>query len=513
MYKVLIVDDEVLVRIGIKSYIQWDELGLVLIGEASNGIEALKIIEEEYPEIILLDIKMPEMDGIELLRILNKRKIFARVIVLSCHDDYEYVREALKLGAMDYILKLSLKPDELKKLLLKTVDSILDSPSKNESYGEDLLGMYIKQILTNSACSSLDFFHSRQISDFNARINGSKNISCMIRLPHGEGRKQDAAYNVVKEVVKEYDQSICLNYTDDEILVIFSDVAGTEEIGDLLRRTIALIKSYLDSKAQAGLSNVFSGTENIADSFRQCTDSLEYLFYYNNMDIISYTDCKSVFEKNSLSSRRFMENLSKYIELCDEENTVKTIDSLFEEIICGRNVSPHAVKVCIIEVINLFSTGLRLYSLSFPDMGILSPYAEISNQSNIYQLKEYILHFIREFFHFLNVFNKTQIRDEINIAKNFIIENYYKDINLGMVARTINISENYFSTIFKKETGLSFIDYLNKIRIQKARDLILGDKVKASKVAYMVGYNSISYFSKTFKKLTGQNPSDLSGIK
>ena len=513
MYKVLIVDDEVLVRIGIKSYIQWDKLGLVLIGEASNGIEALKIIEVEYPEIILLDIKMPEMDGIELLRVLSRRKIFARVIILSCHDDYEYVREALKLGAIDYILKLSLKPDELEKLLLKTVDSILDSPYKSKSYEEDLLNLYIKQLLADGTCNSLDSFDSKQISDFNTRINGSDNISCMIRLPHDEGRKRDVAYNVVKEVIKEYDKSICLNDTADDILIILSDINGMEEIRNLLERTIALLKSYLDIEARIGLSNIFSGMENIADSFRQCRHSLEYLFYYENMDIILYHDIKPVFEKNSLSSRKFMENLSKYIEFCDEENTFSTIDSLFGEIICVRNVSPHAVKVCIIEVINLFSSGLRLYNLSFPDMGIISPYAEISDKTNIYQLKDYILQFIREYFCFLNNFNKTQIRDDINIAKNFIMENYFKDINLGMVARTINVSENYFSTMFKKETGLNFIDYLNKIRIQKARDLILGDKVKAGKAAYMVGYNSVSYFSKTFKKLTGLNPGNISGTK
>lgn len=138
MTKVLIVDDEVLVRVGIKSSIAWQEYGFELVGEASNGIDALEIIREQNPDILITDIKMPKMDDIELLKELEKAGSPIQSVVLSFYNEFEYVREAMKHGAKDYILKLSMEPKELLEILLKIKENLMMNSQKPVSVGQEL---------------------------------------------------------------------------------------------------------------------------------------------------------------------------------------------------------------------------------------------------------------------------------------------------------------------------------------------------------------------------------------
>lgn len=509
MFKVLIVDDDILVRVGIKSFIQWEKLGLILVGEASNGKEALELIENECPDIILLDIKMPEMDGIDLLKILNDRKVQSKVIVLSCHDEYVYVREALNLGAVDYILKLSLKQDELKNILVKTRDLLItDSLQQSVKERDGLLDDYINALLEKDTKSYRNT-NTKEVNEFISALNSGSSIMCLVTLAQQENQKTGTAFNVVKEINKEYSDAFTVLNSKNEILMILSKIGSNGEISKYIERVLSTLKLYLNVDIAASISNSFESVDLIRQAYSQCVHSMSYSFYFSNREVIYYRDTKPFCTKNKFFSKEITDNLYRSIESKDYNNTCNIISSLFENVIFKKDISPYVVKNCLIEIINIFSSDLRFHNLSFTDMSKISPYTRVLEKSNIYELKQWMDNFVDDYFDFIKQISKCNVRDEIKEAKGYVLENYNQDINLSNVAKVVNMSENYFSSVFKKETGEAFIDFLNRIRIQKAKELVLNHNYKVYEICDMVGYNSVSYFSKMFKKLTGSNVIEL----
>ena len=147
--KILIVEDEVLVRCGLRSMVNWEKLGLDVIGDASNGKEALEIYEKEKPDIVMTDIKMPVMDGLELIEKIREQDQSTRIVLLTCYEEFSYLMRAMKLGVSDYILKLKMKPDEIEKAMEKVCKELeqKNPDSKNETKAvqdkSDLFGQYV----------------------------------------------------------------------------------------------------------------------------------------------------------------------------------------------------------------------------------------------------------------------------------------------------------------------------------------------------------------------------------
>lgn len=506
MFKVLIVDDDILVRVGIKSFIQWEQLGLILVGEASNGKEALELIETESPDIVLLDIRMPDMNGIDLLKEMEQRQIKTQVIVLSCYSDYEYVREAMKLGAVDYILKLSLKPDELTSILLKVRNLLLEKASGKEAIKrENILDEYIIKKIENKK-NNKEYINNQQINSFISNIDAGNNFLCTVNSTQEQNGKNYLVNNIIKEVLRESDSIYIIDYP--QILILFTRVVNSSEVYEIIERIVSVLKSYVSLDICVGISSAFIGVDSLNEAYLQCIHSINYSFYYENRNVILYDETRRFLDNNNLLNKEIYSDLSKYIESMNLEETRNVINLLFDKIIEEKSASPDVVKDGIIEIINIFSNLLKSYYSSFSDMRILSPYSEIMKKSNIYQLRQWFDSFITEFYNFTKQILGNKFREEIMKAKEYIIENYNKDIDLSMVAKFVNQSENYFSYMFKKETGENFIDYLNNIRIKKAKELLLNHDYKVYEVADIVGYNSISYFIKIFKKTAGCSPNE-----
>ncbi len=347
--KVLIVDDEILVRKGVSMGVNWSELGFDEVKEASNGLEALTYAKTAYPELVLTDIKMPKMDGLELIDALKKHCPDTIVIVLSCINDSEYIREAMKFNrALDYIPKLSMSTEELIEVVKRAKNYIKESPAILPQKGvtsEIHIFNHEKEVLLRQAIESNDLIEMK---------------------------------NIIKQCFKE---AKAQSYSLEQFI-------DWHEI-------YALLSSML--KRQHGNMNTLRFKNQKAYDYLRQSNSL------NQMET------------------RFLDIMTVYI---DELKLLKN-----------------------------------------------------------------------------KVFSK-----EINEAIAYINKNYQRPLKLTDIAHHVGMNESYVSRLFKKCLNINFVDYLNHIRVSKAKELLIQQQLSVSEIAYQVGYQNESYFSRIFKAIEGVSP-------
>ncbi len=333
--KVLIVDDEILVRKGIVMSIDWKEIGFSGIFECSNGEEAIKIVESEVPDLILTDIKMPKVDGLELIEIVSKRFPNIVIIVLSCINDSDYVRRALKYNkAIDYIPKLSMSRDEIIEVVERAKNFITEA---------------------NISDSRRIFVNNELIEDIQKAI---------------EDEQIDVVVGILKKCFENVDKSIsCFN-----------------------------LKGWSD------LLFVFTN-------------------YYKNL---------------------------------------------------GGNIDE--IKI-----------------------GDFTYYDYFYSSRNVEILEKRFVDFVEIYFKYLAEFECKGINEELRKAVNYIRTNFKQDIKLSEVANEVGLNETYFSRIFKKQFEVNYSDYLNNLKLNKSKELLVNTNLSIYEISVEVGYNSESYFSRIFK--------------
>jgi two-component system response regulator YesN len=363
MYKVFFVDDEASMRMGIRESIDWESSNYSLAGEAPDGEMALSLMQEILPDILITDIKMPFMDGIELSRKAKKTMPWIKIIILSGHDEFEYAKQAIAIGVEDYLLK----PVTSGKLM-ETLD-------------------YIAAKINDERRSNVEKL-----------IASMKDVTMSGLLPFAEANK--------------------LPLIDKLRYATMSEVPG-------------FVDDYLDSFESTAITSII-------------------FLYYIFMDIL-------------LNSAKIIEELG---------GDAKEILSDYFDI--GNLISDSSGDIAGVDSTKSLLSSVLEKVIKFRDSATGSKYSKI-----IQKAQEYIL-------------------------KNFAD----KDISLHSVAKEVNISPNHFSTIFSKEMGETFISYITRIRIEKAKELLKTTQMRMSDIGYEAGYNDTHYFSYVFKKHTGVTPKE-----
>lgn len=415
MKKIMIVDDEILVRIGIKSILNWEEHGYTIIAEAQNGLEALEKIKENKPDIVLTDLMMDEMDGFDLIKVCSKEYPQIKFIVLSNYNDFDNVKKAMKIGAFDYIFKLTAKPDEILKILNELTNAYDDKKQGNNinSAGEDV--------------------STKNTTEMKYRV-----IESIIHQ----------SYISEEQIIKEF-QALGLTTDLQKPYVVFyvsiNDYFSVEfkenfiEINLLKFAMGNIIHEVISKNNQAEVYNYHNG---------------ELIVIINPRNNLSYDSlCKAIAED--------FETISEYLKRY-----------------LGVGITASLGPMCI--GIEKFSAAIKMNLQA------------ISQKLVGGEGKLYIYD------------NNT--RPEIIEVKKYILDNISRNLTISVAAKYTNMSESYFSHIFKKEVGMSFVDYVNKMRISKATELLENTGLQVNKIASLVGIDNANYFSVLFKKITGKSP-------
>ncbi|GKX29313.1 DNA-binding response regulator [Vallitalea longa] len=507
MIRTIIVDDDYLVRMFLLAVTDWEKEGFEIVDNVQDGEQALEIIERLRPELVITDISMPVMDGISLIKEIKKRDFFCKIIVLSCHDDFDYVKEALKEGADDYILKNSFNK--------KNIDSILENlRSKVEEGRQEIrekakllhladLGSneLKKKFLINVINNKYNYEQLKGKSANNdIRISLLKTAVIEIKIlltykpnDKSDQQKQAEIFNdligMSKNIIDtKYKYEIIatkdFNYT---IIIDAVSISSHEVLNEIATKIHIFIEEHYKLKSVIGVSDICIGKDSLKNAFSHAQKAIERSFYNENE--IFYHELKSIIYKEKCYTR-FYDDIKKLLITVDIEEILKKskeqIDYFERE-----HINPQIV----IEWLKKMDDILK-----------------VARENQIYEhitSIEQVKSMVDDYREHINYYPNISVKiTNIIVAKaiQHINNNYDKTISLTSVADYLQVNSTYLSRLFKQETKMNFTDYLAIVRIDNAKSLLSSTDKKIKDIAKLCGFYDYRYFCKIFKKIVGRNP-------
>jgi two-component system, response regulator YesN len=510
MRKILIVDDEKLIRLGVKAMIEKKQKDFYDITLCSNGKEALELVQREKFDIVLTDIRMPQMDGITFIQNLQSVEFKPAILILSGYDDFNYALEALKCGAKDYLLK-PIKREELYSSIDK-VEKELEA-SKEIASKEVLVSSYIEDFRANE----LNYIFLRtniseeEIEESGKRLeldifNDKYYLGLALGSETGSSMNNDFR-NDIHLTIEDFmrsrkNKNIYIFDNDCGVVIIANDLSVFEYLEGRYSKE-SFFKLFI------GISEELSGIKEVKKAYCQAREALKYrtFSYYYGTTLISYS---SISKKSTdfVMPTEKVEILRNLIET-DREKEIEKI--LFELLNEGK---ARDFSILYVEELNKQINQIVLQEIKskffLKEEEVLERFQKFKEIYCFNNFKEYS-HDLKEFILYLNEYIRTMkdlYGDKKNIDKaiDYINENYYKDLNLAIVSNEVSLNYSYFSQVFKEYTGENFVNYLKKIRINKAKVLLRDSDYKIYEVAQKVGYEDSKQFAKIFRSVTGVSP-------
>jgi len=519
MYKVLIVDDEVLVRVGLKTTIDWEVNGFTIVAEASNGEQGYEQYMKHLPDVIITDIKMPKKDGLWLIEQIRKENQLARILILTVHDDFSYVRKALKIDVDDYILKSEIEDEEL-VAIMKSVKKNLDMQNNTKHVDEKELKN--KNDIKRSIFADLikcDFNLDASLLDRCSRIEFPVSntklafMSIMINMNKSEmdvdsnllNQMNHAVINILLDLLAERQiDYIYMNQANRYMMLLSSQALSEAELNRLLHSANSSVKQYFDCSLGVIYTDVFDDIKEAETIFKDFSEKELILFYKYGTRFSANANSISFYEPNVFNMRK--EHNKKIVEAISTEN-IDGVKKLIDEVrgyFEKSGVNPKLVKIFYSNLMNdIFSN----YGLFLENSQVFKTYEhyhyKIENAEYLQSILQLLDDFIRKL---INEIRQTRYSNStvlINSAINFIEYHYDEKISLDDVAQKLHLSKHYLCSAFKKATGENMSLYINKLRIEKAKSLLLEPNGRAKEIFEEVGYSNQQYFSKVFKRITG----------
>lgn len=521
MYKLMIVDDEEEVRHGIINSIDWSRYGFEVINEAENGQEALDIIDEIIPDVLITDICMPLMDGLELTSSINEHFPTIKIIVITGFDDFSFAQKAIKHGVTDYILKPIL-PDDiyelLKKLKIRLDQEVREKEDINklQKHYSDSLPILKDSFLTSLILGNPD---SNTIKNrttlFKLRITGSLFASAVINITGITELKKFAILTEIKEILEKHNIGETFFY-DSTIVILFAFNNKNQNIVrnklfSLLGEIRQTIEKFLKLSITIGLGNIQDSQSKFKESYKTAISALEYHLILGENKIIFVEDL----EPSTINFFHFdeekEEKLISCIKFCREKDVSAAVEALFLNL-QTEHISVKEYQIFFMEILSSLLKLARLFQIDssnvLPDNADM--YVELSRFKTITQVKDWLVSFCINLMNNISLqrANKTQIIFE---KANDYIKINYSDHKLSVqkLADYLYISPSYLNSLFKKEASTTFLKYLINIRLSKAKELLREKTLTISEVAEKVGYPDVSYFSYFFKKNIGKSPREF----
>lgn len=522
MYRVVIAEDEMLVRLGLKHSINWSDYDMTVIADVANGQEALDLYEKEMPEVLITDIKMPIMDGMELISRVRDINSDAQIIILTCVEDFETVRKALSHNVQDYILKLEMTPEDMGHILARTKEK-LDHLHKAEYVKTDVdieivKDNLIKEYLHGTRYSEAEF--SKKAASLHMRIQPYQVVVTLMeidRIDHLSKHFKDnkgklvriSLLKVLSEVLTNYGYGEAFADTDSRYLIIFgfnehySEQKMKETIHTIIEHIRHVMNMYFNISISFVINEAKFGFHSMREQYNECVTKLEEKFFLGMGSNTYVGGQNSLRIPESMHNRLLQLVLDWKVNDAAKNAIEKSIISFLDkEINVGATEMKREFKIWLL----MAAFSSRLPKADMPQ--IVSDYSDRITDA---QTLEEMLDVFSTYFQTLDdyISNKKSISKEISDVIQYIDENYKRELTLLELAQIVQVSPNYLSSLFKKETGTNFADYLLQYRIDRAKELLLSTFCKTYEVAELTGFSNQSYFSRAFKKLTGIGPKEF----
>lgn len=528
--KVFLVEDEVIIRSGVKKSINWEQEGYEFVGEASDGELAYPMILKEKPDILITDIRMPFMDGLELSRLVKKELPDIKILILSGYDEFEYAKKAIKIGVTEYLLK-PISAAKLTEVLNAVAETI-----RQENEEKNLLETYFAEMRENTERDKMRLFEKLLMGDLSMgeileageRFGMNLGASCykivlfkiLANLENHVYAEQmvDACSSV--EQAASMMEGVYVFQRGVEgwaFLLTAQDEKSMEESAKILYQNLKqAMKNYTQLECFGGIGSTVPRIRSLKQSFREADRAFAARFVEEANQIISQKE----FEKSQMEEGLKMQGvvqIGKSREMLQKflSNGTREEVKAFSDAYISR-----------IEEENIRSTMVRQYVVIDVCIVILSFCERISSANRLQEeaeelqkmmqkihslseIKKYVVRLLNEAIELRDAESGRRYSDLIAAAKKEI-ENHYmtEEISLNTVAISVGMSPSYFSSIFSKEAGKTFVEYLTEVRIEKAKEFLMCSSMKTSEIGYEVGYKDPHYFSYIFKKVQGCSPKE-----
>jgi two-component system response regulator YesN len=505
LIKVLVADDELLVRIGLRTTIEWEKNGFTIVGEAKNGKEAVELFDKFDADILITDIRMPVLDGLEVIKRIKEKKKDLKSIILTHYDDFSYAQKAINLGASEFILENNLSSDNLLMVLKKLSDELV--PGKTNSIRSMTETDYLyyaleKAILTN--ISKIDYegligvnagsqFYSNYFVAY-GKICYNDDLESDIKN-NNEFFKNLSNIFVSTDNVKQ-----AMMMVEDHLVYLYNIDFKTEnhqkeqaEIINILKRNI---KQFFDLDMFFGVSSVGDNPLDIPRLVTEAKKACERCFF--SEDKVIHYDGR--IEKMADENIKIKPDIiRKYLNQSDMTSLYAYIDERFDKIYGSYNKM--GVRKLFIDFISLAQI---IHQEKYAEDEVVSDakfrYIYFDKLADFKAIKEYV----KDVYHFISEKNDDRSYSYyINKSIEYIKENYERNITLEEVAEYSQISKSYLSLLFKQETGINFSAFLTSYRVEKCKEYLRESHYKIYEIAERVGFDNPYYFSKVFKEKVG----------
>lgn len=531
MHKILIVDDEILVQVGIQSLLSQTTLNVQVCGTARNGQIALELIEEQSPDIVITDIKMPVMDGLELARICQERYGSAGpgFIILTSYEDFHLAKQALTYQVSDYLIKLELTPEVLQESITRAL-SKLHRAQEPETGKENTSYLFYdkffisllhnlfesdEQFALQSRDLKLDFHYAGYVCCYGEIVSTSADA-----LPREKQLSLFASsLQMIRELAPKYMPCYALSLDMQHFALIFcyetlpepaapgQDHTYPEQLAHILTQVSAALKNYYSVSLQCGVGSLVNTPFAVSDSY-QCSRQA-YQAGSPSCPITFFERLENVAAHSSFNIGIFKNDLCKAFEEYDPETLQRTIRSICELFSAHPQYYVQALDAAC-NILYLSISTLPDGENVISDIYKNTPmgYCSVYRQTTVEQVVSWLGGFGEK----LSAYFEEKRRD----YKNYIVINVKKYINshirehlsLNEVAAIFGISPNYLSQLFGKYNDTGFNEYINICKIGESKKLLTEGNYKVYEIADMLGFESAFYFSKVFKKIEGVSPTE-----
>jgi two-component system response regulator YesN len=534
--KIFLVEDEIVVRNGIKNKIDWESAGFSMVGDASDGEIAYPLILETKPDIIITDIKMPFIDGLTLSQMVREVMPWIKIIILSGYNEFEFAQEAIQIGITDFLVKPVIK-EKLMEIVKKAAAEVVaerEQKALMEQYKKDMEEIY--------------FLKRQQF--FSTLLSGNEPVSDMLKKGRDVGidimarayivlsfstrRKDESDEAFHESSVRIQDKVVALTENKSDIIFFNRSLTGWHFLikGKDEADAIRVLEEYIQALIEivshfdrlhyfAGVGSTVTRIGEIATSFNEAIKAHSYRYILEPNQVIY---ARQIEEQGIIGMSRGSDNCStlhpERMNRIAIDSYLKTgsrdeVEAFFDDYCI--NVGEDCLRSELIRQyisLDVFcSCELFLRYLECADQKITEICGSFhdleSHARDPERARQYLCLMMSASVDFRDLTSKRKYDPLLVKARRYMEQNYGSmDLSLNTVAAHVNISASHFSTIFSQETGQTFTEYLTEIRIKNAKQLLKCTQKPSGEIGYLIGYKDAHYFSYIFKKITGQTPSE-----
>lgn len=537
MYRILLVDDEILVRDAIKENIDWKSLDCELVGDCENGKQAAEFVKGHPVDIVLTDILMPYMDGMELSKFLHDNYPDVVIVIFSGFGEFEYAKKAIQYGVSEYLLKpvTAMELTGVINKMKEKVDQLRREKTKmnkltenSEKYRKNVQVIRSKNMEALVNCTTDVSKSIQRLAEMGIDISAISYRVALFDIDLYSGmyeldteKQQESAlmafvlYNISDEIVTREEAGFAYQEGNNRVGILFQEKWSrnfTEKTREICREIQEKTKEVMGFDVSMGIGKWVKKPEELVQSHNMAQDTLQYRYLLGGNLLIDMEEKHPVQE---ISIDEPLSVLKEALKTGQEDLVFQTLVSI-EDLI--RNALMQKSRACMYlqQVIRTMDNACEDVSADMEQIreGRDELIREITDQKFFGEACEVVARHTKRVISILSAMNTSSSERQARLAIDYIQKNYMvPDLSLNSICSYLNISTSYFSTIFKEETGETFTEVLIRTRMEKAKELLENTTMKNYEIAEKVGFSDPHYFGISFKKMTGYTPTEYAREK